>query len=162
MPRISSQNILPTWKKLLSYIHIHIHIHMNLPRRCAKRHGWSNKKVRKLLHFWSSCGSRHKHVGLKKGNVCRVFKAAWHLVTVTVEHDTETKYSVKVILYQLLVTTGDELIISRVSSYLTRFIYLIFHTKCTCTKYWQDPHTRVPCTDIAKHLYAIFRRHQRF
>lgn len=54
-------------------------------------HGWSKRKFLKELHSWSSCGSRHKHVGLKNGNNWRVLRAAWHFVTVTVEHDTETQ-----------------------------------------------------------------------
>lgn len=71
-------------------------IKQNLPLLLTNKHGWSNKKVRKLLHFWSSWGSRHRHVGLKNGNVWSVFKAAWHLVTVTVEQDTVNK---KIYLY---------------------------------------------------------------
>lgn len=54
-------------------------------------HGWSKRKFLKELHSWSSCGSRHKHVGLKNGNNWRVLRAAWHFVTVTVEHDTVTQ-----------------------------------------------------------------------
>lgn len=63
----------------------------NLPFLMTKTQGWSNRKSLKELHSGSTCGSRQRHVGLKKGNAWSVRRAAWHFVTVTVEQATERK-----------------------------------------------------------------------
>lgn len=55
--------------------------------------GWSKRKSLKELHSGSTCGSRQRHVGLKNGKACNVLRAAWHFVTVTVEHATATTQS---------------------------------------------------------------------
>lgn len=52
--------------------------------------GWSKRKFWKLLQSGSTCGSLQRHVGRKKGKACRVCRAAWHFVTVTVEQATVT------------------------------------------------------------------------
>lgn len=68
----------------------------NLPFLMTKTQGWSNRKSLKELHSGSTCGSRHRHVGLKKGNAWSVRRAAWHFVTVTVEQATERKREILV------------------------------------------------------------------
>jgi hypothetical protein len=50
--------------------------------------GWSNRKSRNELHSGSTWGSLHRHVGRKNGKAWSVLRAAWHFVTVTVEHAT--------------------------------------------------------------------------
>jgi hypothetical protein len=54
--------------------------------------GWSKRESLNELHSGSTWGSLHKHVGRKKGNAWSVRRAAWHFVTVTVEHATATDH----------------------------------------------------------------------
>lgn len=77
---------------------------IRLPFFMTNIQGWSKRKFLKKLHSWSTWGSLQRQVGSKKGKAWSVLRAAWHLVTVTVEHDTVT------------ITT----------SFLCRSIYVIF------------------------------------
>lgn len=70
-------------------------------------------------------GSRQRHVGLKKGNACRVRRAAWHFVTVTVEQATET--DLKLIIFSDMFVMLIIVIINKYKLKLRPvYIYLIF------------------------------------
>lgn len=53
--------------------------------------GWSKSESLNWLHSGSKLGSRQRQVGRKNWNPWRVLSAAWHFITVVVEHATEKK-----------------------------------------------------------------------
>ena len=101
--------------------------------------GWSKRNSLIWLHSGSREGSLHKQVGEKYGNPWRVRNAAWHLVTVTVEHETEieeenfmnfwtlTTYCTTVNIYAS--KSGHLSIISRI---IGRFFYIFSKFFAVC------------------------------